>query len=63
MVAANGTVFSPFSTNQDVLSFVSYQTANLIFIFSGNHAVASLLFPQNLAVVVSRYVFDFPPLK
>ena len=39
--------------------FVSYQTANLIFIFSGNHAVASLLFPQNLAVVVSRYVFDF----
>lgn len=43
--------------------FVSYQTANLNFIPSGNHAVASLLFPQNLAVAVSRYVFDFAPLK
>jgi len=43
--------------------FVLYQTANLSFISSGNHAVVSLLFPQNLAVAVSRYVFDFPPLK
>ena len=62
MVASNGKCFSPSQQIKTFLvCFVSDGKPHLYI--SGNHAVASLLFPQNLAVVVYRYVFDFPPLK